>query len=113
MSEKFFNYMAWGAAHFHKHDLLSKVLYQAAILDYSIDMQTYLKCQLSIYYQDANPLPLTKEKDASTSSKPKTNNDTAPENNPSKSIEVDESTSDAKSYKDAAPNEPTVTLKNT
>lgn len=34
MSEKFFNYVAWGAAHFKEHDLLSKVLYQAAILDY-------------------------------------------------------------------------------
>lgn len=44
MSEQFFNYVAWGAAHFQQHDLLSKVLYQAAILDYSIDLQTYLKC---------------------------------------------------------------------
>lgn len=65
MSEQFFNYVAWGAAHFHAHDLLSKVLYQAAILDYSIDMQTYLKCQLSIYYQDANPIPLSKENSSS------------------------------------------------
>lgn len=70
MSEKFFNYMAWGAAHFQKHDLLSKVLYQAAVLDYAIDMQTYLKCQLSIYYQDANPLPLTKDASAKSSEKP-------------------------------------------
>lgn len=69
MSEKFFNYMAWGAAHFQKHDLLSKVLYQAAVLDYAIDMQTYLKCQLSIYYQDANPLPLTKDASARSSEK--------------------------------------------
>ena len=61
MSEQFFNYIAWGAAHFHAHELLSKVLYQAAILDYPIDLQTYLKCQLSIYYQDANPIPLSKE----------------------------------------------------
>lgn len=41
--------------------MLSKVLYQAAILDYNIDLQTYLKCQLSIYYQDANPIPLSKQ----------------------------------------------------
>jgi len=38
LSEPFFNYVAWGAAHFQKHDLLSKVLYQAAVLDYPIDM---------------------------------------------------------------------------
>ena len=27
-------------------------------------MQTYLKCQLSIYYQDDNPIPPTKEQSA-------------------------------------------------
>ena len=46
------NYIAWSAAHFNEHEFLSTVLFQSAVLDFKIDIQTYLKCQLSLYSED-------------------------------------------------------------
>lgn len=43
MNDQLFNYFAWGAANFQKKEFLSQLMFQASILNFKIDMQTYIK----------------------------------------------------------------------
>ena len=54
MNSKLYNHFAWGAANFQNNEFLFELMFKAAVLDFEIDMQTYIKCQLCLYFQDDN-----------------------------------------------------------
>ena len=53
MESQHLNYFAWSGAKFQEKDFMTSVLFKASTLDFQIDMQTYIKCQLSLYYEEA------------------------------------------------------------
>ena len=52
MNDLLMNYFIWGGAHHNQRQFLVEMMHQSSILDYKIDLQTYLKAQLCLYYSD-------------------------------------------------------------
>ena len=50
MSDKLYNYFIWSAANFKETEFLATLMMQSTILDYKIDVQTYIKSQLCLYF---------------------------------------------------------------
>lgn len=49
MDDLMFNHFVWGAVNFKDRAFLVELMYTSSILDFKIDMQTYLKVQLGLY----------------------------------------------------------------
>ena len=48
LNDQLINYFAWSAAHFKKNNYLAETLFKSTILNFKIDLQTYIKCTLSL-----------------------------------------------------------------
>ena len=44
-----YNYLLYSCAHFSQQDAMRDLLVKTAVLDYPVDVQTYVKCQISLY----------------------------------------------------------------
>ena len=53
-SDNVYNYMAWSAAHFNQFDFLTKLMYQANVLNVKINLQTYIKCNMTLFKQQTD-----------------------------------------------------------
>ena len=49
VSKHNFNLLLWSAAHFKDQAFYQELLVQTSLLGFSIDLQTYLQCAVSVY----------------------------------------------------------------
>lgn len=50
MTDLHMNYFVWGAAHYKQREFLSQVITHASVMGHKIQMQSYMKSLLSLYY---------------------------------------------------------------
>jgi len=46
------NYFVWGALHFNDRVFQAELMFHASLMGHRIDLQTYLKIQLNLYYNE-------------------------------------------------------------